>query len=413
MSFVEHSNGLGDLPGVDLKVFACDVRGKQDGRLDSVVISPRQGEAVPAAGVFTRNRMRAAPVVETERILAEHGKLAAIFVNSGNANACTGVDGYADVSALQEAAAQAANCEAGLVAVCSTGRIGRRLPIERMCTTIGSGPLVTNADASPGLLAAKAILTSDTREKVCTFEVSHGEAKVRIAAMAKGAGMIQPNMATMLAFIGTDAQVPPGVWQEILRAGVQGSFNAITVDGDESTNDTVLAFSTGTSGVNIDPKNPGLLEAFRDGLTQVCCRLARTIVSDGEKTTRVVQLRVTGAASAGEAEAAARAVGNSLLVKSSWAGGDPNWGRIADALGYSGARLEPGSVVIAYREEAGSSALAVYDRGTVNDHLIAQARKIVSASAFSIEIELGQGNGSYSLLATDLTEGYVRFNLSE
>ena len=230
--------------------------------------------------------------------------------------------------------------------------------------------------------------------------------------MAKGAGMIEPNMATMLAFICTDAVVEQADLQAALGSSVQSSFNAITVDGDESTNDTVLTLANGASGVKFGKGLPGWDE-FLAALQRICLTLAKHIVGDGEKITKVVELCVEGAQSDEDAALAARAVANSLLVKSSWYGNDPNWGRVMDALGYSGAEMSEATVNLVYEDVESGESVPVFEKGKVFSELKTTWKKIVVQDKFRIRVNLGVGNGSNTVWSTDLTEGYVNFNMSE
>lgn len=266
-----------------------------------------------------------------------------------------------------------------------------------------------NATPEQGRRAAEAILTSDTRSKAITVRFEVDGKPVTVSGIAKGAGMIQPNMATMLAFLATDVEVESGLLREILVEAVRLTFNRITVDGDMSTNDTVLLLANGVSGTRIAPEDSPAVSAFRDAVWKVCDFLADRIVGDGEKITKVVEVLVEGAASEGDAEKVARAVGNSLLVKTSWYGNDPNWGRLADAAGYSGAKFDGRQLDIYYGE---ISAVVAGEPVLQNR---SKWKEVVQASRFSITIRLNVlgGEGEFRLLATDLTESYVRFNRSE
>jgi len=325
--------GLNTVAGFRMAGVSCDVRGKKDGRLDlSLVFSER---ACAGAGVFTLNDVKAAPVRLCQEFLDTHDAFHGFVVNSGNANACTGEDGMRDARAMAGAAARACGVAAGRLFVCSTGRIGERLPLARIERGIEEGARVLGADAAHAEAAARAILTSDTRPKQAACSVEIGGKAVTVAGIAKGAGMIQPDMATMLAFLVTDAAVSRKRLQTILRGAAAETFNRITIDGDMSTNDTVLLLANGVSGVNVDEAGAGGGALFARAVEAVCADLAEKIVGDGERVTKFVELVIEGAPDAGAAEAVARAVGNSLLVKTSWYGNDPNWGRLADAAGYA------------------------------------------------------------------------------
>jgi glutamate N-acetyltransferase/amino-acid N-acetyltransferase len=262
--------------------------------------------------------------------------------------------------------------------------------------------------AAHGQKAAVAILTSDTRAKTVTVTFTYDGKRHVIAGMAKGAGMIQPNMATMLAFLATDFSVPRSFLQKTLSTAVAGTFNCTTVDGDMSTNDTVLMLANGHSGVSVGDKSPRELRVlFAEAVWKACAVLADKIVSDGEKITKVVEVQVNGAASAEDAEKVARAIGNSLLVKSSWFGEDPNWGRLAAAAGRSGAKLAESRLDIRYNDTPAMTA------GRPHPELKPKWKEIVRARRFGITLDLHLGKAAFRLLATDLTEGYVNYNKSE
>jgi glutamate N-acetyltransferase / amino-acid N-acetyltransferase len=382
-----------------------------------------------AAGMFTTNQVCAAPV----RVCLDHlrgGLAQAVVVNSGNANACTGARGLANARTMAALAAHELRCPVTQVLVSSTGRIGVPMPmlavrrgIRQAAAALGNQP----ADASA---AAEAILTSDTRTKQVAVEFKLGGVPVRIGGMAKGAGMIQPGMssngrrpaaqprhATMLGFLTTDAAVDRRALRQTLEEAVAHSFNRITVDGDMSTNDTVLLLANGLAA------NPTLrvrarsghasssdLARFQEALSHVCLELAKMIVRDGEGVHRVVTIRLSGARTAADAEAAARAVGNSALVKTSWHGGDPNWGRIIDALGYSPAVVEESKVDIGYSAPGSHQVLWSLRRGQPTRVTFARLCGAVVPGEFDLHIRLNLGRADFTLYAADLTEAYVDFN---
>jgi len=407
---LETSIGCLDTPGFKAEGVHCDIRNKNDGRLDLAIIWSDCPTVF--AGVFTRNRMAAAPVGLCREILASHAKVQAIVVNSGNANACTGTKGREDTITTQNLAAGKLGCSPKDVLVCSTGRIGELLPMDKIERGIQQAVEGLSESRESSLRAADAILTSDTYRKVCTVEVETAAGPIRVSGMAKGAGMIEPNMATMLGFICTDGDIGQSDLQAALARGVEESFNAITVDGDESTNDTVLMLANGRSKIALSPDAPDWND-FQEAVCRVCHNLAMKIVGDGEKITKVVELCIDGAASKDDASKAARAVANSLLVKSSWYGNDPNWGRVMDALGYSGAKLREDSLCMCYENVSGTEVHAVFTRGQVHNENKDAWRIIVLEDKFTIRIDLGQGTFSNRIWSTDLTEGYVNFNKSE
>jgi glutamate N-acetyltransferase/amino-acid N-acetyltransferase len=407
---LETSIGCLDTLGFKAEGVHCDVRNKGDGRLDLAIVWSEQPSV--AAGVFTRNRMAAAPVALCREVLAGRSTVRAIVVNSGNANACTGKKGREDAIATQNLVADNLGCSPEEIFVCSTGRIGEPLPMDKIEKGIAAVSKGLSTDSEASHRAADAILTSDTGRKVCSVDAETPAGIIRVSGMAKGAGMIEPNMATMLGFLCTDADIGQEDLQRILFKSVQGSFNAITVDGDESTNDSVLMLANGCSGITISPEAAGWKE-FSEAVDVVCHKLAKKIVSDGEKITKVVELCVEGAATGEDAAKAARAIANSLLVKSSWYGNDPNWGRVMDALGYSGARLSEDSVQMWYESDSGKEVLDVFGLGRVHNQNKDGWKTIVSEDKFRIRIGLGQGTDFIRIWSTDLTEGYVNFNKSE
>jgi glutamate N-acetyltransferase/amino-acid N-acetyltransferase len=379
------------------------------------------------AGMFTTNQVCAAPVkVCVERV--KGGRAQAIVVNSGNANACTGRQGYRDAVRMTRLTGQALQIPERLVLVGSTGRIGVTMPmanVERGITEaaaiLGTEPL--NADQ-----AAEAILTSDSRPKQIAFELYLGGRTVRLGGICKGAGMIQPGMsatgarpaamprgtglhATMLCFITCDAAIAAKPLQAALREAVAHSFNRITVDGDMSTNDTVLVLANGQAG---NPLIRSVSSAdfgrFQSALSHLCLELAKMIVRDGEGVHRVVTVRVDGARNGADADAAARAVANSALVKTSWHGGDPNWGRIIDALGYSPATIVESKVDIGYSAPGSSKILWSLRRGQPTAVSYADLCQAASPKEFELRIRLNLGKGSAVMYAADLTEEYVEFN---
>lgn len=373
----------------------CGIKTGEKTRYDLALVA--SSRPCVAAATFTTNKVKAAPVlVSSEHYRASKFHRAAVL-NSGNANACTGSGGLEASRATAAAAAKKLGCSPEEVFVCSTGRIGRDLPTARIFAGIEEIEL----DRASGNACAKAIMTSDTVPKEIALKVGEGESSFRIGAMAKGAGMIDPNMATMLCLVSTDASVPASAFRKILREAVADSFNRITIDGDMSTNDTVIALANGASGAKPD------LGLFARALSHVLRHLARAMVLDGEGVSKFVAVEVRGAASAADARRAAEAVANSTLVKCSWAGGDPNWGRILDAIGYCGAKFSPDRVDVDYGD------LPVVRSGLAAPTPLARLKKAVAKDEFRIRIDLAAGPATYEVWTTDLTEEYVRLNLSE
>jgi len=394
------------------------------------------------AGMFTTNQVCAAPVkVCVERV--KGGRAQALVVNSGNANACTGRQGMKDAREMVRFAEQALNLRAGSVLVGSTGRIGVTMPMDNIRAGIIEAAALLGSSANHAAQAAEAIMTSDTRPKQIAVEFKLGGKTVRIGGICKGAGMIQPGMsatgkrpaalplhATMLCFITTDAAIDAKALQAVLREAVAQSFNRITVDGDMSTNDTVLVLANGLAG------NPTLVAAdvsrltskhgnkvradsrrllrdvasFQAALNHVCLELAKMVVRDGEGVHRVVTVRVNGAKTVHDADAAARAVANSPLVKTSWHGGDPNWGRIIDTIGYSPATVVEEKVDIGYGTPGRRKILWSLKRGQPTKATFKQLCLAVAPQEFELHINLNLGKCGAVMYAADLTEEYVDFN---
>lgn len=397
---VIRNGGVTSALGFQAAGIAC---GLKDGREKDLALIVSDVPAEVAA-TFTTNAVKAAPV----RVSMKHsrnGKIRGVVVNSGCANACTGVGGLADAKATIEHAAAVTQTRAREWLVCSTGRIGTRLPMPKMLKGIDKAAVKLGAEN--GAEAAKAIMTSDTRRKEFAMRFKCGGRKVTIGGMAKGAGMIHPNMATMLCFITTDASIDKAALRDCVADAVELSFNRISVDGDTSTNDTVIVLANGCSGTNLLKSYHPQYNLFKKTLTHVMRKLARMIVEDGEGITRVVDVVIKGAANAQDAKLAAHAVAKSELIKTSWAGGDPNWGRIMAALGYSGARVREEMVEIFY------DGLAAVVNGQPSKTPVARLKKIARQAKFTITIHLHSGSGEYSVLTTDLTEEYVRINLGE
>ena len=373
-----------------------------------------------AAGMFTTNQVCAAPVkLCLENIRGKSAR--AIVVNSGNANACTGRQGLADAQRTAVLAARALKVSPGEILVASTGRIGVNLPMDHVERGITAATgLLSDSTAAAGQVA-EAIMTSDTRPKQIAVEILIGGKPVRLGGVCKGAGMIQPGMsargtrpaalhATMLCFVTTDAAVDRAALQDALQESVALSFNRITVDGDMSTNDTVLVLANGQAGnARLRPGQPGWAD-FKSALNHVCLELARMIVRDGEGVSRFVTVRVEGAENALSADAAARSVANSALVKTSWHGGDPNWGRIIDALGYSSAKVVEEKVDIAYSAPGSKKLLHSLRRGQPTRTSFKSLCAVVASREFDLHIDLNLGRGSAVMYAADLTEDYVDFN---
>ena len=375
---------------------------------------------VPAtvAGMFTTNQACAAPVkVCVERV--EKGNAQALVANSGNANACTGRQGLKDAGEMARFTEQALTLPPGSVLVGSTGRIGVTMPMDNIRAGIIEAAVGLGSTPDHAAQAAEAIMTSDTKAKQVAVEFNLGGKAVRVGGICKGAGMIQPGMsatgkrpaatplhATMLCFITTDARIEAKVLQAALREAVANSFNRITVDSDMSTNDTVLVLANGLAG---NPKSGGF-GLFQAALSHVCLELAKMIVRDGEGVSRIVTVRVNGAKSFSDADAAARAVANSPLVKTSWHGGDPNWGRIIAAVGYSPATVVEEKVDIGYSTPGSRDILWSLKRGQPTKATFKALCAAVAPKEFALHVNLNLGRSSAVIYAADLTEEYVDFN---
>ena len=357
-----------------------------------------------AAGMFTTNRVTAAPVELSRRHLKEtRGWARAVIVNSGNANACTGAEGLRTSQETARAAAKLLGLSPRQVLVASTGVIGVPLKLDLILNQLPV--LVRNLSIENADDVARAIRTTDTFSKSCVLRTEAGVRSVYLAGVAKGAGMIHPRMATMLAFITTDAAVAPTVLRDTLRAAVNGSFNRITVDGDTSTNDTVLVLASGASGVTV---RSGAKSAswFAAGLVELCQTLAKLIAKDGEGASKLVAVEVRGAKTAADADRVARAIANSPLVKTALAGSDPNWGRILCAAGYSGASFDPAKVDILVNDFF--LCRAGLDAGFDDT----AARRELDQKQLAIRIELHQGKASARIWTCDLTHDYITINAS-
>jgi glutamate N-acetyltransferase/amino-acid N-acetyltransferase len=373
---------------------------KPDGSRDMALILSE----VPAsaAGVFTQNQVCAAPVKVCREHL-EHGAARAIVMNSGIANACTGSEGMVAAREMAAETARIMGCEPQEIFVCSTGRIGPQLPLDKIIPGIEG--LFGTAQAGHVHDTAEAMMTTDTRPKVSTAEVEIDGQAVKIVGFAKGAGMIEPNMATMLSYITTDAAVEQHALQAALRKAVDLSFNRISVDGDQSTNDTVLALANGASGCNLLNEDSDGWSVFSRALEKVCHELAMMIVHDGEGADKFVTINVTGAESDADANLAARAVANSLLNKTAWAGVYPNWGRVMDSIGYSKGKVVEEKVDIFYDDQQ------AVKNGMRTEIAQEALIKVVSQTDFAININLHLGDGEATVYTCNCTEEYVRINV--
>lgn len=386
------------VPGFRFAGVACGI--KPSGKKDlSVIASDRPAAAVAA---FTTNAVKAAPVlIGLERITSR--RLQAIVVNSGNANASTGQPGLKLARDMCALVARTLGIGEQLVLPSSTGKIGILPPWEKLRAGIQAACAALSPHKFWDALAG--IMTTDAFPKASVRQITLGGKPVTVAGLAKGAGMIHPRMATMLCYVLTDAHVAPPVLQQVLDQALAGSFNAISVDGDTSTNDTVVLMANGTAG-NREVRGSGKdFSTFRAAVSEVCHELARLMVKDGEGATRVVDIVVRGAKDAADADTVARAVACSPLVKTAFSGGDPNWGRIACAVGYSGAVVKPDRLDIAIGD------IVIGKNGnSTGPEQEKRAARIMKRPEFSVTIDLHVGRGTAHITTSDLTVAYVRFN---
>jgi glutamate N-acetyltransferase / amino-acid N-acetyltransferase len=363
----------------------------------ALIVSDRPATA---AAVFTTNKAQAAPVtVSKEHLAASHGVARAIIVNSGCANACTGAVGMQDARDMAGLTASLVGCPSSQVLVASTGVIGVNLKMDRIREGLPKAMATLGADQGPA--AAKAIMTTDPFPKEAAARVSINGADVTVGGMAKGSGMIEPMMATMLGFVTTDAAVPQPLLQRALREVVDDTFNAITVDGECSTNDCVMILANGASGVTIDEAS---YDAFAEAVRAVCLPLAIGIVRGGEGATKLVTVNVTGAATSEEARRCAKAIANSPLVKTAIHGGDPNWGRLIAVAGRAGVtfELERAAVTI--------GPIVLFKDGRPYDEAAPEAANYLKNDELTVGVNLGVGTASSTVWTCDLSADYVRIN---
>jgi glutamate N-acetyltransferase/amino-acid N-acetyltransferase len=389
-------------PGFHALATACGL--KKNGALDLALVT----SATPcsAAGVFTTNRVKAAPVLYDQAVLQRNpAGIHAVIVNAGNANACTGPRGMEDCRATAALTADRLGCAADAVLVLSTGVIGRHLDMARLSAGVAT-LTATPSTAQPGAAAAaRAIMTTDTRPKVAHQRYVLAGGQVTIAGMCKGAGMILPAMATMLAVVTTDAVIAPALLDRALRHAADRSFNRISVDGDTSTNDTLLLLASGSSGVVIGDAE---LTAFSEALSETCAALARQVARDGEGATRLIEVHVTGAADDAEAHQVANAIARSPLFKTAVHGGDPNWGRVLCAAGYSGAEIDPATLALWFGVGAHQIALVAGGLPLAAD--LAAASQLLRQDPVVITLDLGRGTATTTVWTCDFSKEYVEIN---
>ena len=392
------AGGFPDLPVIAGVRFAATAAGiKYTGRTDVMLAELAPGTTI--AGTFTRSRTRAAPVLDCqEKIAAPSEAGAVIVVNSGNANAFTGATGVTSVKAVTNATADATGIPEARVFTSSTGVIGEPLPHDRITATLAT--LVDGLDGHGIAEAARAIMTTDTFPKGAGRTVEVDGNRIHIAGIAKGSGMIAPDMATMLAYIFTDARISRDRLQPLVAAACDKTFNRITVDSDTSTSDTLLVAATGATGVQVEGS-----DAFAAALTEVMDDLARQVVRDGEGASKFVTVSVTGAASGSDARQVAFAIANSPLVKTAIAGEDPNWGRVVMAVGKSGAEADRDRLSIRFGD-----VLVAREGSVAPEYVEAEAARHMSGEDVSVSVDLGLGTGTATVYTCDLTSRYIAIN---
>ncbi len=388
--------------GFQAAASACGL--KPSGRLDlALVVSKRE---CSGAGMFTRNRMAAAPVtLDRETLQRNSDSLRGVVANSGIANACTGPDGMEAAREMQRLTAESLGCDPDQVLVLSTGVIGVQLNVSKLEKGIGQS--VARLSKRNGSAAAEAIMTTDTRTKQVALSVELPGGTVTIGGMAKGSGMIHPDMATMLAVLTTDAKVEAPVLRRLLGAAVEHSFNRISVDGDTSTNDSVLLLANGASGVEVE--NEVSQARFAEALDRVCLTLAQEVVRDGEGASRFLTLSVVGAPDEEAAVRVAKTIATSPLVKTALAGGDPNWGRVLAAAGRAGLELDPSRIALWIGSER-DGELQLVEAGEAADWEESAAASILAEPEITMRLDLGLGAASATIWTCDLTHEYVSIN---
>ena len=383
-----------------IKAFTAGASAMPTGQKDDLCVI-HSSLMCDTGGVFTTNKIKAASVV-IDQLHLQHNRVQALTITSGNANACTGAQGFKDALLIAKLSADRLDLDPDQVLVSSTGVIGRYLPMDAIKPGIGEACGKLSADG--GAAAARAILTTDTVPKTAQLELQLAGTTVRLGGMCKGSGMIHPNMATMLAYVSTDAAVEPGLMAALVKSIADRSFNQVTVDGDSSTNDTFLILANGAAGNA--PIRSGSVEAeqLEQALLEVAQRLARAIARDGEGATKLITVKVGDAVSDADARLAARAVAASSLVKTAIHGGDPNWGRIVCALGYSGAELALDKLHLTV------GGAVVFERGAGVDVDLSAVRHAFEQPEIEIVATLGLADGHAEAWGCDLSEEYVRIN---
>ena len=388
------SGGVTSATGFVATGLNCGIR--PDRKDLALILAP---EGTTAAGLFTTNQVCAAPVKVCRENVAD-GFARAVLVNSGNANACTGPTGMADTREMVKLTAQALSVEESDVLICSTGVIGQYLPMEKIREGIPRLPAGLSVEG--GSDACQAILTTDAFEKTCAALVESASGRYTVGGMAKGAGMIHPNMATTLCFVTTDAEVAPEALRQALKSATDASFNSITVDGDTSTNDTILLLANGASGVKVEGEEA--LAQFTQALTQVAQDLAKKVVKDGEGARCLVEIKVTGGVDDASARKVAQTIAGSLLFKTMLAGGEPNWGRVLAAAGRAGVELNEETCELSFGN------VKVFSNGSGLPQNQPAAAELLKASEIPMHLDLGAGGGQAVIWTCDIGHPYVELN---
>ncbi len=375
---------------------------KKNGKRDVCIIAAEEG-SVPAAAVLTLNTMAAPPVVVSRAHIAD-GRARAIVVNSGNANACTGARGLADARAMSQAAADALECDQGDVLVASTGVIGVALQVDAVLAGIADAADALDSSSQAGTAAVEAIMTTDTFAKQLAVSFEADGTRYTVGGMAKGSGMIMPNMATMLAFLTTDAPLTPEACRAALVSAVDATFNRITVDSDTSTNDMCVLLASGAAGGEDIDVGSAAFPLVAGAVAEVCGELARMIVRDGEGATKFITVTVKGAATDPDAEAAAMSIANSPLFKTAIFGGDANWGRVVMAVGKSPAKVDPDRIEVVF------AGITVCRDGTGFAFDEAVASEALAEPEIEVVVDLHLGGGEATVWTCDLSYEYVRIN---
>ncbi|HOV32819.1 MAG TPA: bifunctional glutamate N-acetyltransferase/amino-acid acetyltransferase ArgJ [Candidatus Hydrogenedens sp.] len=398
MDIVPIDGGVCASLGFESAAASAGIKNPESKRLDCALVVSKNKASV--AGTFTTNRIKAASVLWCQKV-CEHGEAQAVFINSGNANACTGEQGLKDVEATAAELAKELNISKEHALIMSTGVIGVPLPMDRIKNGVQACAKFLSVENH--LISAKAIMTTDTVPKEYAVKIQLSKGIVHIGGMAKGAGMICPNMATMLSVITTDVEISGERLKKCLQRAVQNSFNCISVDNDMSTNDSVVVLANGMSEIFIEPESEDE-KTFCNGLNQVCIHLARSIVADGEGATKIVEIKVTGSDTEENARKVAKSIAVSQLCKTAFFGGDPNWGRILCAAGYSGVPIQPEKIKLWIGDTV------VFENGLPANYKEGEVAEVMENKEFTIHVDLGMGAKGICYWTSDLSYDYVKIN---